>query len=153
MNECFEELYGYHQLDRKEMKVLAKRFLPVLDPRFVKIAVRDGEVVGFNIAMPNLAEGFRRADGRLCPLGILKMLRAEHRARQLDSLVGGIREDLRGKGMDAMMGSATMAAAIEAGFDFVDSHHELEDNFRVRGEMEKLGGIVYKRLRIYGKHL
>ena len=51
------------------------------------------------------------------------------------------------------MGSATMAAAAAAGFRFVHTHHELEDNFRVRGEMEKLGGIVYKRLRIYGKHL
>jgi len=153
MNECFTELYGYHALDEGEMADLARRFLPVLDPRFVKIAVSGEEVVGFNIAMPNLAEGFRRAKGRLLPFGLYLLLRKRRRTRQLDSLVGGIRRDFRGKGLDAIIGCATMASAIAAGFEFVDTHHELEYNFKVRGEMEKLGGQVYKRFRIYGKNL
>ena len=135
------------------MKALARRFLPVLDPRFVKIAVHGGEIVGFNIAMPNLAEGLRRANGRLFPLGFLKIMRAGRKTRQLDTLVGGVRSDFRGKGVDAIIGCATMAAAIEAGFEFVDSHHELEYNQKVRGEMEKLGGRVYKVYRIFGKAL
>jgi hypothetical protein len=153
MNDCFEELYGYHVLDEQEMAALARRFLPVLDPRFVKIAVSGEDIVGFNIAMPNLAEGFRRAKGRLFPFGVFWILRAGRRTKQLDSLVGGIRSDLRGRGVDAMIGCATMAAAIEAGFEFVDTHHELEDNLKVRGEMEKLGGKVYKWFRIYRKYL
>lgn len=153
MNECFQELYGYHQLDDTEMADLAKRFLPVLDPRFIKIAASGDEIVGFNIAMPNLAQGFRKAKGRLFPLGILWILRAQRRARQLDSLVGGIRKDFRDRGVDAVLGCATMVSAAAAGFSFVDTHHELEYNFKVRGEMEKLGGTVYKRLRIYGKSL
>jgi len=153
MNDCFQELYGYHALDEKEMAALARRFLPVLDPRFIKIAVSGKDVIGFNIAMPNLAEGFRKAKGRLFPIGIFWILRAGRRARQLDSLVGGIRSDLRGKGVDAMIGCATMTAAVEAGFKFVDTHHELEYNRKVRGEMEKLGGHVYKLFRIYRKYL
>ena len=151
MNHCFEELYGYSALDSREMQALARRFLPILDPRFVKIAVHGGEIVGFNIAMPNLAEGFRKANGRLFPNGFLKIMRAGRRARQLDTLVGGVRSDFRSKGVDAMIGCATMAAAIAAGFAFVDSHHELEDNRKVRGEMEKLGGYVYKVFRVYRK--
>jgi hypothetical protein len=153
MNECFTELYGFHALDEEEMADLGRRFLPVLDPRFVKIAVSGKEVVGFNIAMPNLANGFRRAKGRLLPFALILFLRGGRRARQLDSLVGGIRGDFRGKGLDAMIGCATMSAAIRAGFRFIDTHHELEYNFKVRGEMEKLGGRVYKRFRIYGKNL
>ena len=153
MNHCFQELYGYSALDEQEMSDLARRFLPVLDPRFVKIAISGDEVVGFNIAMPNLAPGFRRAGGRLFPLGVFHILRAGRRTRQLDSLVGGIRSDFRGKGVDALLGCATMEAAIKAGFAFVDTHHELEYNRKVRSEMEKLGGRVYKRFRIYRKFL
>jgi len=153
MNHCFTELYGYSALDEGEMADLARRFLPVLDPRFVKVAVSGEEVVGFNIAMPNLAEGFRRAKGRLLPFGFLKILRAARHTKQLDSLVGGIRSDFRGRGVDAVLGCATMAAAIEAGFEFVDTHHELEYNRKVRGEREKLGGRVYKQFRIYRKYL
>lgn len=153
MNDCFKELYGYHELDDTEMANLAKRFLPVLDPRFVKVAVSGDDVIGFNVAMPNLAPGFRKAKGRLFPLGIVHLMRAGRLTRQLDSLVGGIRSDFRGRGVDAILGCATMVSAAEAGFRFVDTHHELEYNAKVRGEMEKLGGVVYKRLRIYGKAL
>jgi hypothetical protein len=153
MNHCFEELYGYHPLDEQEMAALARRFLPVLDARFVKIAVQGEDIIGFNIAMPNLAEGFRRAKGRLFPFGLFWIMRAGQRTKQLDSLVGGIRSDLRGRGVDAMIGCATMAAAVDAGFEFVDTHHELEYNRKVRGEMEKLGGKVYKVFRIYRKYL
>ena len=49
--------------------------------------------------------------------------------------------------------SPAMAAAVEASFEFVDTHHELEYNRMVRGEMEKLGGHVYKLFRIYRKFL
>lgn len=153
MNQCFEELYGYHTLDETEMIALAKRFLLVLDPKLIKIAVSGEDVVGFNIAMPNLAQGFRRAKGRLFPFGGFRIMRAAKQTQQLDSLVGGIRSDFRGRGIDAMIGCATMAEAISAGYQFVDSHHELEDNYKVRREMEKLGGKVYKWFRIYRKFL
>lgn len=38
MNECYigSNIYGYTPLDKQEMLDLAKRYLPVLDPRFVK---------------------------------------------------------------------------------------------------------------------
>jgi hypothetical protein len=35
----------------------------------------------------------------------------------------------------------------------MDSHHELETNARMRAEMERAGGHVYKRFRIFRKQL
>jgi len=43
--------------------------------------------------------------------------------------------------------------ARKAGFEYIDSHHELETNLKIRAEMERLGGEVYKRFRIYKKLL
>jgi len=37
--------------------------------------------------------------------------------------------------------------------DFWDSHHEMETNIRVRAGMERLGGKIYKRFRVYQKNL
>ena len=153
MNECFAELYGYYPLDDEEMRLLAKRFMPVLDPRFVKVVLKNNEIIGFNIAMPNLSEGFRKAGGKLNLPGIFFIMRAARRSRQLDTLIGGIRKEYRGRGIDVLMGYPTIIAARKAGFIFADSHHELEDNMKVRAEMERLGGEVYKRYRIYGKEL
>ncbi len=153
MNESFADLYGFQPLDNTEMRSLAKRFLPVLDPRFVKVVTKNNKVIGFNIAMPNLSDGIKKAKGRLFPFGIFYILRAAKRTKQLDSLIGGISKEYRGRGIDIIMGYSTMVAAQKAGFQIADSHHELEDNNKVRAEMERLGGEVYKRFRIYKKDL
>jgi ribosomal protein S18 acetylase RimI-like enzyme len=127
--------------------------VPRLDPRFVKAARAQGRLVGFVVAMPNLAEGFRRARGRLLPLGWWHLWRAAHHARQLDLLVGGVAHGWRGRGVDALLGSAVLASARAAGMTVLDSHHVLETNRRMRAEYERLGGEVVKRYRIYGRDI
>jgi hypothetical protein len=39
------------------------------------------------------------------------------------------------------------------GKTIIDSHLELESNVKVRAEMEKMGGVVYKRFRVFSKNL
>lgn len=153
LNETFTGIYGFSPLDEEEMRVLAAKFLPLLDVRFVKVVVKDDEVVGFMIAIPNLYEGIVRARGRLLPFGFLHILRAARRASQLDLLLGGVRENWRNAGVDMLMGREMLRSAIAAGFKVFDSHHELEGNARVRAEMEHQGGEIYKRYRIYRKAL
>ena len=87
------------------------------------------------------------------PLGIFHVLRAAKRTKQLNLMLGGIREDHRGIGLDAVMGSRMIESAHQAGLEFIDSHLELEDNLKVRAEMERMGGVVYKQYRIYQKSI
>jgi GNAT superfamily N-acetyltransferase len=149
MNDAFTEIEGYAPLDEMEMEDLARRYLPVIDPRFVKVVTAHDEVIGFIIAMPNIVDGIRRARGRLLPFGWIWVLQAGRRAVRLDLLLGGIEPEYRGKGIDVLLGRAMMRSAHQAGFQYLDSHHELEDNTRIRAEMERMGGTVYKRYRIF----
>ncbi len=153
MNQTFEGIYGYSPLDHEEMEGLAKQYLPLLDPRFVKAVAKGEEVVGFFIAIPNLYEGIVRARGRLFPFGFVHILRAMKTAKQLDLLLGGIKEEFRGRGVDMVMGAAMLRSAAAAGHEVMDSHHELETNTRVRAEMERGGGTIYKRYRIFQKRI
>jgi len=155
MNECYTEsnIYGYAPLDEKEMEELAKRYMPVLDPRFVKGVQKDGEIVGFVVGIPDMTEGIQRARGRLFPFGFLKILRAAKKSKQLDLLLGAIKEKHRGRGLDVLMGVKMIMSAREAGMEMMDTHHELEENVKVRAEMEKMGGKLYKKYRVYQKPL
>ncbi len=153
MNETFFGIYGYSPLDDHEMRGLARQYLPLLDPRFVKAVARDGEMVGFIIGMPNLYQGIVKSRGHLFPLGFLHILRAARRAKQIDLLLGGIKEEYRARGVDVLLGNAMWRSIIAAGFEVVDSHHELEANLKVRAEMERNGGVIYKRFRIFQKAL
>ncbi|MFH1941584.1 MAG: hypothetical protein ABIL68_05725, partial [bacterium] len=153
MNECYSDIYGFAPLDDQEMEDLAKRYLPIIDPRFVKGVTRDGEVVAFIIGIPNLSEGIQKARGHLLPFGFIHVLRSAKKTKQLDLLLGAIKEEYRGRGLDVMLGMKMLESTMKAGFEFYDTHHELETNTLVRAEMERMGGKVYKRYRVFQKAL
>jgi predicted GNAT family acetyltransferase len=135
------------------MDDLAKRYLPILDPRFIKVVIKGTEVAAFVVGIPDMTEGIQKAKGHLFPFGFIHILRAAKKTKQLDLLLGAVKENLRGQGLDVFMGSRMIKSAQEAGMEFMDSHHEMETNVRVRAEMERMGGQVYKRFRVFQKSL
>lgn len=155
MNECYvgSNIYGYTPLDEQEMMDLAKKYLPVLDPRLVKAVKKEDELVAFIVGIPDMTEGIQKARGRLFPFGFLKILRAAKKTKQLDLLLGAVKETYRGRGLDVLMGVAMLMSANELGLESIDTHHELESNVLVRAEMEKMGGKIYKKFRVYQKNL
>jgi hypothetical protein len=155
MNECYMEnnIYGYAPLDEKEMDDLAKRYLPVLNPNFVKVVTKVGEVVAFIIGMPDMSAGILKARGRLFPFGFIHILRSAKKTKQLDLLLGAVKDKYRGMGLDVMMGVKMIQSALEAGYEVMDTHHEMEANVKVRGEMERMGGQIYKKFRVFQKAL
>jgi hypothetical protein len=155
MNETYIEsnIYGYAPLDENEMDALAKKYLPVLDPKLVKAVLKDGQPVAVIIGIPDMTAGIKKARGRLFPFGFIHILRAQKKTKQLDLLLGAIKKEYRGVGLDALMGMAMIASAQKAGFEIIDTHHEMEANVKVRAEMERMGGVVYKIFRVYQKSL
>ncbi|MFH1090444.1 MAG: hypothetical protein V1742_02625 [Pseudomonadota bacterium] len=155
MNETFLEggIYGYTLLDEQEMEDLAGRFRLILDPRLLILVKKDDEPVSFFIGLPDMSEGLQKAGGRLFPFGWYKILRAMKKTKQLDLLLGGIKGQYRGRGLDVLMAMTMIQAAHELGLETVDTHSELESNVKMRSLMEKLGGKVYKRFRVYFKDL
>jgi hypothetical protein len=155
MNECYtgRKIYGYDPLNEDEMDVLVKQYLPLLDPRFLKVIAKDGEAVGFMIAIPDITEGIQQARGRLLPFGFLKILRARNATRQLDLLLAAVGEQYRGLGLIGLLTGKMFLSAREAGMEVYDSHHIMETNKLMRAECERLGGQLYKRFRVYQKDL
>lgn len=154
MNASFLHLYGYSPLSPSEVESLAKRYMPLLDPRFIKAVITpQDEVIGFIVAIPNLAEGIRKAKGNILPLGIFHILAAAKKSIKLDTYLGAIAENYRGRGVDALMGYSLLRSARDAGFQYLDSHHEMETNIQMRSEMERNGGVIYKKYRIFQKEL
>lgn len=154
LNETFKDIYAFAPFEEYEMDEYANRYLLLLDPTFIK-AVRDdhGNIVSFIIAMPDISKGLQACRGRLIPFGFLKVIAERNRSKQLNLLLGGIKEEYRGLGLDVIMGVKMLEEAGRRGMDCIDSHLELETNFRMRREMERMGGEVYKRFRIFQKKL
>ncbi len=154
MNECFVDIYGYSPLSDHDVDHLAKRYMSMLDPRFIKVVETPaGEVIGFIVSIPNFSPGIVKARGRLFPFGIFHIMSASNKTTQLDNYLGAVKPEFRGKGVDILMGYAQLKAATAAGLKIMDSHHEMENNTLVRAEMERTGAEIYKKFRLYSKQL
>lgn len=153
MNHTFEEIYGFVPLNDGEKKEFAGRYLPVLDPKFIKLVESGGELVGFAIGLPDFSKGIREAKGRLFPLGLFKILRDSKRSRKLLMMLGGVKKEFRGKGLDVLMGVKILQSGIRHKMNVLDSHLVLENNLKMRAEYERVGLKVVKKFRIYQKDL
>jgi hypothetical protein len=154
VNETYTPLFGFTPMNEVEMKKLAGQYLPVLDPEYVKIVVNTGgDVIAFVVGMPDMSEGIQKAKGKLLPFGFLYVLNAMRKSKQLNLMLGAIRNGYRGTGISALMGKAMIESANRAGIKIMDSHLILEHNWAMRGECEKLDGKVCKRYRIFSKIL
>ncbi len=153
MNDTFMDIYGFVPLNDTEKKDLAKRYLPILDPKFIKLAELEGVLTGFVIALPDITSGIISSKGKLFPFGIFKILKEMKKSKKLMLMIGGVREIYRGNGIDVLLGISVLDSAKTCNMDTIDSHLILETNTRMRAECERLGGKIIKRFRIYQKPL
>jgi len=154
LNQTFQDIYAFAPLDEREMDEFASRYLTILDPHFIKAVIDPNhEVVAFIIAMPDISQGIIKCKGRILPFGLFRVLASQRKTKQLDLLLGGIRNNYRNAGLDALMGVRMLHQAHKSGLKIIDSHLILETNLKMRAEVEQLGGKIYKRYRIFKKSL
>jgi hypothetical protein len=153
MNQTFMEIYGFVPLTDQEKQELADRYMMILDPKFIKVIEAQNGLIGFAIGIPDISEGIRKAGGKLFPFGIFKILRESKRSKKLLMLLGGVRKDYRGRGIDVLMAVKMIQAGIEHKMEQIDLHLVLETNTKMRAECERIGGVLIKRFRIYSKDL
>lgn len=154
INRTYAHLHGFTPLDEQEMHELAARYLPLIDPRFLKVVVDEqGKLISFMLGMPNMTKGFQRAKGKLFPFGFIFILRAAKTATQLDLLLGAIDEPYRGRGLDILVGWSMILSARKAGIQTFETNVVQEANTAMRAEYERVGAKLHKVFRIYQKAL
>jgi hypothetical protein len=127
---------------------------------YVRIAEVDGEPAAMMVLFPNLNEAIRDLGGRLLPFGWLKLL---WRLRVSGVKTGrvplmGVRRCFQGSRLGAtlalMMITSLQTTARRRGMDGdVEMSWILESNKGVRNIIESIGGVPYKRYRIFQKGL
>ena len=153
MNECYSHIYGFVPIEEDEMKKLANQYIPILDPKYVKTITLDDEVIGFAIGIPDFGEGLQKSRGRLFPFGILKILKAMKNTDRVNLLLGAVKPKYQNQGLNVVMAAKFFETAIANGIKELESHLILETNTKMLGEVEKVGGKLYKRFRVFRKDL
>ncbi len=153
MNETYSPLYGFVPMDQTEMDEFARRYLPILDPRFIKLIEKDGQLLAFIIALPHMTAGIQKSKGHLFPFGIIHILRAAKTTKQLDLMLGAVHPQFQGMGIDLLMMIPLLESAKKGNYTEIEIHLMLETNKSMLNEMERLKARLHKRFRVYQKSL
>lgn len=153
LNATYQDLYGFTPLTDREYLALAKKYLPILDPRFVHIIEEDGRLIAFSIVMPDVTAGLQKARGRLLPWGFWHILKAARQSQTLQFLLVGVEKDYRNHGFFALFAVALLQEVHAAGLTTVYSHLQLEYNHHINAWLERLGGKIFRRYRALKKPL
>jgi GNAT superfamily N-acetyltransferase len=155
MNACWRENWGFVPITHDEVRQLTKQLRPIVIPDMVPFVEKDGETVGFALAVPDINHLLRsNRSGRAFPAA-LKILWSVWRRSipRLRILLLGILPEYRGKGVDAMLWHAIWSRTEQNGFKWAEASWVLEDNVPMNNALERMTFSRYKTFRIYERAL
>ena len=160
-NDAWADNWGFIPFTQKEFQQLGQVLRFIVDDDFIQMALLDDEPVGMIVMLPNLNEASADLHGRLFPTGFLKLLwrlkggGAYPRWGRV-ALMG-----VRRSHQHSILGAAIALRAIHAlrepalrrGLQQVELSWILEQNRPMRDIIEAIGGVAYKRYRLYERIL
>jgi hypothetical protein len=158
-NDAWSENWGFIPFTREEYQDIGRTMRFIADSSLIRIAEIDGEPAAFIVVLPNVNEAIRDLNGKLLPLGWLKLLwrlkvrRPETGRILLMGVLRKYRDTLAGAGLAYGLFSDVRQAVDRIGMKRLELSWILEDNLIMRKIIEALGGRVYKTYRIYGRDL
>ena len=158
-NDGWSGNWGFVPFTEAEFAAIGNLLLLVVPKDFILIAELDGEPAGFIVVLPNINECIRDLNGRLFPSGWAKLLwRLKVRLpRTVRVPLMGVRKDLHdtvfGPGIAMTLIHGMNAPTLRHGVIAGELSWILEDNAGMRSILERLGGTVTKRYRLYEKSL
>jgi len=152
-NQAWERNWGFVPMTEAEIDHMARELKPVVDPDLVLFAEVEGKPIGFALALPNAYQALRRANGRLLPFGLIRILLESRRIRHLRVLTLGVLPQYRNLGADALLYLGLCDSAAAKGYVGSELSWILEDNLLMRRAIERFGARVYKSYRLYERPL
>jgi GNAT superfamily N-acetyltransferase len=148
-NAAWESNWAFVPLTDAELKAYAKELKPILDERFAFVAERDDEVVGAALTLPDINKVLATLDGRLLPLGWIKILRERRRIEEIRVFALGVKPEYRHTGTAAAFYAEHWRECLRRSITRAETGWILETNEAMNRAMEALGGDIIKRYRIF----
>jgi GNAT superfamily N-acetyltransferase len=148
-NITLTHLRDYVPVSEEQFRRLADQMRPFLDPDLVLFTEVDGQPIGFCVAIPDINRVLIHLNGRLFPLGWLKLLWYSRRIDVVSFKLMGILEEYRRRGIDALLYLETLKAVFARGYEWLDGSLTSEENLAVNYLAQRLGAEQYKHYRIY----
>lgn len=156
INRAYADLYGYSQMNERQIDQYAKTYLPFLDLRLLAVVENDqNEPIAVGITMGSLSYALQKAHGKLFPFGWWHLLKAVYfkPSPVLDMLLIGVLPEYQNKGVNALLFAEIIPVAQKMGFVWAETHVQLEENEKSQTQWAHLDCSIHKRRRCWRKNL
>jgi hypothetical protein len=153
LNEAFQSLPYVSALNEKMIELYSDKYFNILNPKFVKIAFKDNEPVGFFIGLPSLSEAMQKSKGKLYPCGFIHILRALKKPKVIDMLLTGVVLEYQNAGVAVVLISELQEEMMKEGVDKLETTGIFETNHNVITNWKNYEHIQHKRRRCYVKNI
>lgn len=153
-NGAWDKNMGFFPLNDEEFDYQAKDLKLILDPDFCYLAEKDGKIVGFGAAIPDINQIQKKIKkGRLLPTGIFKLLLGRKKITGIRIMLLGVLDGYRKMGIEACIYARIIKTYREKGFSYAEASWTLEHNDAVNNAIKAIKGVPYKTYRLYDKKL
>ena len=149
---AWENNWGFVPPTDDEFRRLASEMKPILDPKCAVCLEVDGRAVACAVAVPDINQVLRGTDGRLFPLGLIRLLGRKRVIDQVRLLLLGVLPEYRSIGLFPLL-ICELHKTITNNTRYVRAELSwvLEDNHDINKPVERIGAVRYKTYRIYQK--
>lgn len=148
-NSSIIDNWGYTPVSVAEADAMARDLKMILRPDGALIAEdREGNPIGFALALPDVNELLRELNGRLLPFGWAKLLFGLPRLKSFRMFGLGVIPAYHGLGIDSLLYRALYESLFTADI-WMEINYVLEDNFPMNNAIRKLDAKPLRRYRVY----
>ena len=149
---AWEQNWGFVAPTEAEFKRIASEMKPIFDPNSAILAEKDGVPIACAVGVPDINQALRGTDGRLFPLGLIKLLARRRYIDQVRLLLLGVLPEYRTTGIFPMLIVELHRLVREkTRYKRVEFSWVLEDNHAINQTVERVGAVRYQTYRIYQK--
>jgi len=158
LNDVFNEVrspnWGFVPVTQAEFRHTSRMMKPFLDPDLVVIAERKGRIIGCLMAIPDVNQVLRRLDGRLFPLGWLKVLWLRRSIHSIRVFGAATLPPFRNIGITPLLFQELISTCARKGYRSAELSWVAEDNHNSLATIESAFAIKpYKRYKVYTRTL
>ena len=153
LNKAFDELPYVAPFSDEMITYVSKKYLEVLQPKYMVIIKKEGEIVAFIVGLPSLSEAMQKAGGKLWPFGFYHILKALKNPRVMDLLLTGVNPKYQKLGLTAILINELQESMLENGVKYVESTGMFESNLKGATHWKSYDHIQHKRRRCFVKEL
>jgi GNAT superfamily N-acetyltransferase len=153
INSTLAEAWHFDPIGEREADAMARLLRPILDPTIALLAEDDTGPCGVALAVPDVNWLWRKAGGRLWPLGWARLLRWYRSIPQARLMALGLEPRVHGSSLAARLIGQLHRAGLARGYVRGELSQVFDDNESMRRILDRMRLPVVRRYAVFTRDL